>query len=166
MSVNLAGDFLDLAAHVLNARVPRVAGVEVPDRYLMGGNLQEAVDRVFTWHNARVRVQESRPERIEYHTWWFFASLCSDDCWEQRQEFTLNSETLVEVDLSQAAATPDARPAANLESLSGWPGSLDCATRVAKTRVMNRDESHDQTLFSDRRRSHYREELRPSKTVD
>ena len=82
LSINLATDFLDNASNILNAKVPSIGSFQIPDRYLKGGDLQAAIDRTYTWLNARVRMGDVSPSRIEYDTWWFSVSLRSDDCWE------------------------------------------------------------------------------------
>lgn len=97
MSLSLATDFLDQAGHLLEATVPRVGRFEVGERYLKRGDLQAAVDEAFGWQNARVRVHGHGPQSVEYHTWWFAASLRSDDVWEDRLSFTINSRSGAEV---------------------------------------------------------------------
>src|SRR6185437_10335496 len=84
LCVSLATDFLDVAGAVLKTAVPRVGLFHLGDRYLKRGDLHEAVDRTYTWLNARVKLREPEPTTIEYHTWWFLVSLRSDDCWESR----------------------------------------------------------------------------------
>jgi hypothetical protein len=112
--ISLGSDYLELAGRVLEDKVPRVASFRVPEQYLKRGDLQDAVDRAFSWLNARVRVREAAPAVVEYDTWWLHAALRSDDCWESCLRLTINSETLAEVDLpdpltlwSLEAATPD-----------------------------------------------------------
>ncbi len=97
MSLSLATDFLDQAGHLLEAIVPRVGRFAVGERYLKRGDLQAAVDEAFGWQNARVRVLDHGSQLVEYHTWWFAASLRSDDVWEDRLSFTINSRSGAEV---------------------------------------------------------------------
>lgn len=99
LCLSLATDFLDLTGALLDAAVPRVGAFHVPERYLKKGSLQAAVDRAFTWLNARVRLHTTRPLAIEYHTWWFFVSLRSEDYWESRVAVTLNSASGAAIEL-------------------------------------------------------------------
>ncbi|MDB5388987.1 MAG: hypothetical protein JWM11_4633 [Planctomycetaceae bacterium] len=105
--ISLASEFLDLAQVVLESQVARVGAFSIPDHYLKKGDLQEAVDRAFTWHNARVRIRAMGPKEIEYHSWCFFASLKSEDVWESRLNVTINAESLVRVDLPDVLSLPD-----------------------------------------------------------
>jgi hypothetical protein len=107
--VSLAGDFLDVAEQVLASAVPRVARLAVPERSLKKGELQETLERVYTWHNARVRVQDSRPAEVEYHTWWFHAALRSEEAWEARTCVTVNAWTLAEVEFPDPLDMPGAQ---------------------------------------------------------
>ncbi|MFM9960073.1 MAG: hypothetical protein ACKV2Q_02480 [Planctomycetaceae bacterium] len=107
MSLSLATDFLDQAGHLLEAAVPRVGRFEVGERYLKRGDLQAAVDESFGWQNARVRVQGHGPQPVEYHTWWFAASLRSDDVWEDRLSFTINSRSGAEVSFPDLLQSPE-----------------------------------------------------------
>jgi hypothetical protein len=108
-SLSLASDHLDQMGRLLAAAVPRWAEVRVGELYLKGGDLQTAVDHCYTWHNARVRVQQRRPTVGEYHTWWFLASLRADDVWEDRLGLTLNAQSGAELDLLDPAALVAAR---------------------------------------------------------
>ncbi|MGE5192133.1 MAG: hypothetical protein ACM3U2_06480, partial [Deltaproteobacteria bacterium] len=110
LCVSLATDFLDAAGAVLKTAVPRVGTFHVEDRYLKRGDLQEAVDRAYTWLNARVKLLDPQPTTVEYHSWWFLVSLRSDDYWESRLSVTLNSASLAEIDLPDPLELPDLRP--------------------------------------------------------
>ena len=65
--ISLASDFLNAAEHWLDA-VPRIRRLQLAEAYLKRGDLGEAVNRAFTWLNAKVGLIDSRPTRIEYHT--------------------------------------------------------------------------------------------------
>lgn len=95
----MASEFLDQAQVVLESLIPRVGAFSIPDCYLKGGDLQTAIDRRFTWHNARVRVHGSAPELVAYHSWWFFATLKSEDVWEARINVTLNAASQAPVEM-------------------------------------------------------------------
>ncbi len=154
LCVSLASDFLDVAGHVLDAKVPRVAGLTAPDRYLKRGDMQQAIDGVFTWHNARVRVLESRPVEVEYHTWWFFGTLRSDESWEHRLELTLNAESLSEVEIPNPLAMPDLQAHPDLTPVV--PGTFDRASSLAKLHLIQKSAAFigrmESRLDRDRRR--------------
>lgn len=90
LRVSLAGDFLDQAQHLLESE-PRIGAFRVPSLYLKRGSMEEAVRRAFTWLNAKVEVRDARTPSVEYHTWWFRASLLSEDRWETCFPVTINS---------------------------------------------------------------------------
>jgi len=81
--LSLATDFLDTASNLLELE-PRVGTFCIPEMYLKQGDFEELVRCEFSWLNARVRLQETRSVRVEYHTWWFHALLVSEDRWETR----------------------------------------------------------------------------------
>lgn len=156
LAVSLASDFLDVAGAVLAARVPRVGSFAVEDRYLKRGELQESIEKIFTWHNARVRVDRAEPAVIEYHTWQFHAALRSDDVWEGRLGLTLNSRTLVEVDLPDPFAEHDLRPAE--PALAAPSVTFERAVALAKRRLPAQAGAFiartDERLRRDRQRLH------------
>ena len=140
VGVNLATDSLETAGAVLETKVPSIGSFQIPDRYLKGGDLHAVIDRTYTWHNARVRMGEISPARVEYHTWWFFVSLRSDDCWESYLAVTLNSESLAEIDMSNPLRLPELEP----EPPGGAPSSdqepsatYEHATAVARRKILN-----------------------------
>jgi len=94
--LSLATDFLDTASRLLELE-PRVGTFCIPEMYLKRGDFEELVNREFSWLNARVRQQETRPVRVEYHTWWFHALLVSEDRWETRFPITINASSGTEV---------------------------------------------------------------------
>jgi hypothetical protein len=94
--LSLATDFLDTASQLLELE-PRVGTFCIPEMYLKRGDFEELVRREFSWLNARVRLQETRSVRVEYHTWWFHALLASEDRWETRFPITINAASGTEV---------------------------------------------------------------------
>jgi hypothetical protein len=130
LCVNLATDFLDTAGAILEAAVPRVGAFHLQDRYLKRGELQEAVDRAYTWLNARVRGHEPKPTTVEYHTWWCLVSLRSDDFWESRLAVTLNAASLAEVDLPDPLDFSDLQP----HSVPETPGGDTCQRALEQAR--------------------------------
>lgn len=139
--VSLAGDFLDVAEQVLESAVPRAGRLAVTDRSLKKGDLQETLERVYTWHNARVRVRDSRPDEVEYDTWWFQAALRSEEAWEARACVTLNARTLAEVEFPDPLELAEARPADEIDrdpDASSGPitESLPAAAEVARRKLL------------------------------
>ena len=96
--LSLASDFLDTASRLLELE-PRVGTFRIRELYLKRGDLDEAVRRVFSWQNAKVRLHDTRAVRVEYHTWWFHSLLVSEDRWETRFPITINASSGTEVDL-------------------------------------------------------------------
>ena len=96
--INLASDFLETAARVLAAE-PRIGSFTARDLYLKRGTLDAAVQRTFAWLNAKVTMADTRATTAEYHTWWFRASITSEDRWETRLRVSINAASGVEVPL-------------------------------------------------------------------
>jgi len=96
--LSLATDFLDTASRLLELE-PRVGTFCIPEMYLKRGDFEELVRREFSWLNARVRLQETKSVRVEYHTWWFHALLVSEDRWETRFPITINASSGTEVEM-------------------------------------------------------------------
>ena len=96
--INLATDFLETAARVLAAE-PRIGSFSARDLYLKRGTLDAAVQRTFAWLNAKVTMADTRATTAEYHTWWFRASIASEDRWETRLNVSINAASGVEVQL-------------------------------------------------------------------
>ena len=134
LCVSLASDFLDLAQGVLEALVARIGSFRIPDPYLTRSDPQEIVARTFTWHNARVRYRKAEPREVEYHSWWFFGSLKSEDVWEARLNTTLNTESKAPVDLPEILDLPDLHPA--LEPFLVTPAdTFEAASKVGTERL-------------------------------
>jgi hypothetical protein len=116
--------------------------------------MQEAVDREFTWLNARVRVRDARSTFVDYHTWWFHAALRSDDCWETSLALTLNSNSLAEVEFPDPLELRDLESSAPAEDPSR-PGreaaTFERAAQLAQRRVIEQAASF-LTRLDDRRR--------------
>ncbi|NLS93095.1 MAG: hypothetical protein GXX96_13145 [Planctomycetaceae bacterium] len=107
--VSLGTDFLETAGRLLEAE-PRTGSFAASRLYLKRGSLEEAVRRAFAWLNAKVVVRDTRATHVEYHTWWFRASLTSEDRWETRLAVTVNSATGVEIDLPDPLALWELEP--------------------------------------------------------
>jgi hypothetical protein len=133
LSVSLAGDFLDWAGRLLEAE-PRVGAFRTGELYLKRKDLDEAVRRAFTWLNAKVTVRGASEMAIEYHTWWFYASIHSEDRWESRFAVALNAESGVEVEIPDPLGLLEIQPRA--AGPSAVPSSYDRAAVVARRRVL------------------------------
>jgi hypothetical protein len=107
--VSLGTDFLETAGRLLEAE-PRTGTFGASQLYLKRGSLEEAIGRAFAWLNARVVVFDTRATYVEYHTWWFQASLTSEDRWETRLVVTLNSATGAEIELPDPLALWELEP--------------------------------------------------------
>ncbi len=112
LCVNLATDFLDRVVPLLEAE-PRIGSFETPERYLKKGDMAEAIARVFTWQNARVVVQDAQPALVTYHVWHFFASIVSEDRWEDVLSVAVNATSGAVVPLPDPLAGLDLQPHAS-----------------------------------------------------
>jgi hypothetical protein len=129
LPVNLTSDFLDRVEPLVSAG-PQVVHLQVPDAYLKRSDMAEPVARAFAWLNARVRVQSAEPTRLEYHTWYFLATLDSADRWQQVIRVCVNAATGAEV------ALPDLLDAGTVLELE--PGDLPAehpSTQLAAVRA-------------------------------
>ncbi len=153
--VNLAGDFLETSARLLEAE-PRIGTFQVKELYLKRGELDETVRRTFTWLNAQVRVAGTRQVRLEYHTWWFLASIASEDRWETRFAVTLNASSGVEVQLPDPFAVWEIEPNPSAEDRP--PSTYPQAEAFARSRVPQLAAEFvrrmDDRLARDRKRLH------------
>ena len=132
LCVSLATDFLDRAAALL-AGVPRTCALRLPEMYLKRGGLEEAINRTFTWQNARVTIGQAMTVETEYQTWSILATVRSEDCWEQVISFTLNAASGAEVALGDPLAISGSEPADSSrdESVFAEPTALEAALQVA-----------------------------------
>jgi hypothetical protein len=130
--VSLASDFLDTAELWLQA-VPRVGRFQIAEAYLKRGDLSDAVARAYTWLNTKVRLIDSQPTYIEYHTWWFHVVLASEDRWESRLAVTVNCPTAVEVEFPDPLGLWELVPGA--DESDGGVVSYDAAAAAAQRRV-------------------------------
>ena len=96
LPLTLSSDFVDRVEPLL-APEPAVVRLHVPVLYLKQSDPSELVARTFTWLNARVRVQQTLPVRVEYHTWLFAATLDSADRWEELGNVTINATSGAQV---------------------------------------------------------------------
>jgi hypothetical protein len=129
LQVNLAGDFLDAAQHLLQAE-PRIGTFRLPQRYLKRGAMDEVVRRAFAWPNAKVEIRDVRAARAEYHTWWFRAALVSEDRWETTFAVTFNSDSGAPVEIPDPLGLWELEPhpaAPRLDPASTYPRAVAAA---------------------------------------
>lgn len=153
LCVNLATDFLDRVVPLLAAE-PRIGAFEVPERYLKKGDMAEAIARAFTWHNAKVVVRDARPARVGYHAWYFFASIISEDRWEDVVPVAVNTRSGAAVRLPEALAGLDLRPHAEPLGApsAGYRGVLREAIAEVERRAASFAARLEARLERDRRR--------------
>ena len=130
LSVSLAGDFLEWSGRLLDA-VPRVGAFRVRDLYLKRKDLAEGVGKAFTWLNARVKLREGRETTVEYHTWWFHASITSEDRWETCFCVSLNAVSGAEVEIPDPLGLWELQPQRSSDSdpPSTYPQAIQAARR-------------------------------------
>ncbi len=92
LSVDLGGEFLDLAARTLATYVPAQGVFALPTLPVKKSDYQRTVDQAFAWQNARGKVLQGSVTSIVYHTWWFHVTLRSEDVWDTLQEVTVNCD--------------------------------------------------------------------------
>ena len=135
--LGLASEFLDRSNLALQSLIPRVGQFTIPDHYLKTRDLQELIERTFTWQNARVRIREAAPKPVTYHTWWFFATLKSEDVWESRLGITLNTASKAPVELPELLDLPDLEPSESVAAVNPTD-TFDRAARLAQSQVLRR----------------------------
>ena len=135
LCANLATDFLDRIVPLLDAE-PRVGLFQLPELYLKKSDMAEPVSRAFTWHNAKVVVRDARPARVEYHTWYFLASITSEDRWEDVFPVTVNARSGAAVSLPDPLSVLDLE--ANPEPRHESPSTYRDAVRQANAQMEQR----------------------------
>ena len=155
LCVNLATDFLDEAGRLLEAE-PRIGAFRIRELYLKSGKVDETVARAFTWHNAKVTITEKRSTRVEYHTWWFRASIVSEDRWETRLPVTVNSLSGVEVDMPDPLGLWELEP----QRKGGKEAATTCDRALARARLRVKDLAADFLKRMDSRLERDRKRIR------
>jgi hypothetical protein len=107
LQVGLAGEFLDVAARVLDVAVPRDGSFCIPERYLTKRDLTDKIVQTFAWQNARARYATAEPALVEYHLWTLLGSLKSEDVWEAIFRVAINAENQAIVALPDVFQEPD-----------------------------------------------------------
>jgi hypothetical protein len=98
LSVNLSTDFLEWAGRLLEAE-PKVGVFRVGEMYLKRKELDEGIRRAFTWLNAKVTMRGAREIAVEYHTWWFYGTISSEERWETQLDVSLNATSGCQVEM-------------------------------------------------------------------
>jgi hypothetical protein len=106
LQVGLAGEFLDVAARVLDVAVPRDGSFCIPERYLTSRDLTDKIGHTFGWQNARAKCRTAEPGLVEYHLWTFLATLQSEDVWEAIVQVAVNAESHAIVELPDVFQEP------------------------------------------------------------
>jgi hypothetical protein len=135
LQVGLAGEFLDVAARVLDVAVPREGAFCIPERYLTSRDLTDKITRTFAWHNARGKYAAAEPALVEYHLWTLLGSLRSEDVWEAIIQVAVNAESQAVVDLPDVFQEPDLHgdePASTLDD----PATFATAIAEGKRRLI------------------------------
>jgi hypothetical protein len=109
LQVGLAGEFLDIAARVLDVAVPRDGSFCIPERYLTRRDLTDKIVHTFGWQNARAKSGTAEPALVEYHLWTLFGSLRSEDMWEAMFRVAVNAESQAVVELPDVFQELDLR---------------------------------------------------------
>jgi hypothetical protein len=107
LQVGLAGEFLDVAARVLDVAVPRDGSFCIRERYLTSRDLTDKVTNTFGWQNARAKCRTAEPALVEYHLWTMLGSMRSEDVWEAIFRVSVNAESQAIVALPDVFQEPD-----------------------------------------------------------
>jgi hypothetical protein len=129
LQVSLAGEFLDTAARVLDAAVPRDGSFCIPERYLTSRDLTDKIDHTFGWQNARARYSTAEPALVEYNLWTLQGSLRSEDVWEALFHISVNAESQAVVELPDVFREPDLH---GDDWASEWNDPMTYATAIAE----------------------------------
>ena len=165
LHVGLGSEFLDVAARVLDAAVPREGLFCIPDRYLTSRDLTEKIARTYGWQNARARHGVAEPALVEYHLWTLVGSLRSEETWEAIFRLAVNAESQAVIALPDVLTEPDIR-AAEPVNTSACADSYATMVAEGKRRLIAASTDFvrrvEQRLERDRKRLHdyYRALLR------
>ena len=155
LQVGLGGEFLDVAARVLEEAVPRDGSFCIPQRYLTSRDLSDKVDNTFGWQNARARCRPAEPALVEYHLWTLLATLRTEDVWEAIFRVAINAESQAVVELPDVFQEPDLR---GEDPAPGDPGTFATAVEEGKRRLIKASGEFvrrvEQRLERDRKRLH------------
>jgi hypothetical protein len=155
LQVGLGGEFLDLAARVLDVAVPRDGSFCIPERYLTSRDLTDKIAHTFVWQNARAKCRTAEPALVEYHVWTLFGSMRSEDVWEGIFRFAVNAESQAIVDLPDVFQEPDLH-SEEPSIAPGVPATYPTAVAEGKRRLITASTEFvrriEQRLERDRKR--------------
>ncbi|NQT20443.1 MAG: hypothetical protein HQ592_12105 [Planctomycetes bacterium] len=134
LCANLATDFLDRIVPLVEAE-PRIGLFQIPELYLKQSDMSGPVALAFTWLNAKVVVRHAKPAQVEYHAWYFLASIVSEDRWEDVIPVTVNAASGAAVALVNPLSSLDLEMADQPQSPP--PSSYQAAVMQAH-RLMQR----------------------------
>lgn len=135
LQVGLGGEFLDVAARVLDVAVPRDGAFCIPERYLTSRDLTDKIGHTFGWQNARAKCGAAEPALVDYHLWTLHGSLRSEDVWEAIFRVAVNAESQAIVELPDVFQEPDLR-SGELASSADEPTTYVAAIAEAKRRLI------------------------------
>jgi hypothetical protein len=135
LQVGLGGEFLDVAARVLNVAIPRDGSFSIPERYLTSRDLTDKINRTFGWQNARAKYQTAEPALVEYHQWTVLGSLRSEDVWEGIFRFGVNAESQAIVELPDVLQEQGVL-GENRPSATEVPATYDTVVAEGKRRLI------------------------------
>jgi hypothetical protein len=153
LAVSLAGDFLEWAGRLLAAE-PQVGLFRVREMYLKRKDLDEGIRRAFTWPNAKIQLHDNHEAAIEYHTWWFHASIASEDRWETCLSSSLNAANGVEVEIPDPLGLweLESHPGPTPAAVASFPRALAVARRRLLAAATGFFQRMDARLLRDRKR--------------
>jgi hypothetical protein len=155
LQVGLAGEFLDVAARVLDVAVPSDGSFVIPERYLTSRDLTDKIINTFTWQNARARYATAEPALVEYHLWTLLGSLRSEDVWESIFRVSINAENQALIALPDVFQEPGLRaeePAGDPETPVTYPTAVSEGKRRLIADSAEFVHRIDQRLQRDRKR--------------
>lgn len=147
LPISLSSDFLDRVEPLIGTDVPVVC-LRIQEAYLKRSDMADPVARAFTWINARVRVQAAEATRLEYHLWYFLATLDSADRWQQVVRVNVNTlsraairlpDVLEEgISLPETDDLPADFPSTHLAAVRAALGQVETGSRAFVERLESR----------------------------
>ncbi len=134
LSLSLGGEFLDLAGRTLRQFVPSIGIFAMEDISVKKTEFSAIVDASFEWQNARCKVLQRNPMILPYHTWWFHASLQSEENWETIIPVTINARSGVCLPITELMNLDGLKPAK--KSLAEVSETLEPVLRFAEAETL------------------------------
>jgi hypothetical protein len=149
LQVGLAGEFLDVAARVLDSAVPRDGSFCIPERYLTSRDLTDKIGQTFAWQNARAKCQPAEPVLVEYHLWTLLGSLRSEEVFEGIFRTAINVESQAVVELTDVFDEPDV--IADEFGTAEDPASKPIGARAISEGALNEPSTHGAAVAEGKR---------------